>query len=119
MKNIELYDTTLRDGSQTEGISYSVYDKVRIARKLDELGIHYVEGGYPLSNPKDKAFFEELKRKPLKNAKLVAFGSTRRAGTKPEEDAGLKSLVASGARTSTVLGPARARGPAREPRGKP
>ncbi len=104
MKNIELYDTTLRDGSQTEGISYSVYDKVRIARKLDELGIHYVEGGYPLSNPKDKAFFEELKRKPLKNAKLVAFGSTRRAGTKPEEDAGLKSLVASGARTATIFG---------------
>ncbi|MCK5407994.1 MAG: citramalate synthase, partial [Candidatus Krumholzibacteria bacterium] len=104
MKNIELYDTTLRDGAQTEGISYSVYDKVRIARKLDELGIHYVEGGYPLSNPKDKAFFVELKKKPLKNARLVAFGSTRRGGVDPKADAGLKSLVASGARTATIFG---------------
>ncbi len=104
MNKIELYDTTLRDGSQTEGISYSVYDKVRIARKLDELGIDYIEGGYPLSNPKDKALFEELKKKPLKNARLAAFGSTRRAGAKPEEDAGLKSLAASGARTVTIFG---------------
>jgi len=104
MKKIELYDTTLRDGAQTEGISYSVHDKVRIARKLDELGIHYVEGGYPLSNPKDKAFFAELKKSPLKHAKLVAFGSTRRGGVKPEEDAGLKSLVASGSCTATIFG---------------
>jgi len=104
MKKIEIYDTTLRDGSQTEGISYSVYDKVRIARKLDALGVHYVEGGYPLSNPKDKAFFAELKKKPLKNARLVAFGSTRRAGIKPEQDAGLKSLVATGVRTAAIFG---------------
>ncbi|MGE5280423.1 MAG: citramalate synthase [Deltaproteobacteria bacterium] len=104
MKNIELYDTTLRDGSQTEGISYSVYDKVRIARKLDELGVHYVEGGYPLSNPKDKALFAELRKKPLKRARLVAFGSTRRAGVQAAQDAGLKSLVASGAAVATIFG---------------
>jgi len=104
MKKIELYDTTLRDGSQTEGISYSVYDKVRIARKLDELGVHYVEGGYPLSNPKDKALFAELKKSPLKHAKLVAFGSTRRGGVSARADAGLKSLVASGAPSATIFG---------------
>lgn len=101
---IYLYDTTLRDGSQTEGISYSVYDKVRIARKLDELGIHYIEGGYPGSNPKDKSFFAEFKKHPLKNAALVAFGSTRKAGIKACDDHGLKSLVASSVKVATIFG---------------
>lgn len=104
MKKIELYDTTLRDGSQTEGISYSQLDKIKIARKLDELGIHYIEGGYPLSNPKDKAFFQELKKNPLKNAVLVAFGSTRKAGVKPEDDPGLNSLIESSVKVVTIFG---------------
>lgn len=104
MNKIKLYDTTLRDGSQTEGISYSVFDKVRIARKLDELGIHYIEGGYPGSNPKDKAFFEEFKKQPLKNSKLVAFGSTKKAGVVAKDDHGLKSLVDSGVVVATIFG---------------
>jgi 2-isopropylmalate synthase len=101
---IYLYDTTLRDGSQTEGISYSVFDKVRIARKLDEFGIHYIEGGYPGSNPKDKAFFDEFKKHPLKTAKLVAFGSTRKAGVLPQDDPGLNALVESGVKVATIFG---------------
>jgi len=104
MKQIKLYDTTLRDGAQTEGISYSVNDKVRIAKKLDELGIHYIEGGWPGSNPKDKQFFKEMKKVKLKTAKLVSFGSTRRAGIKPEKDKNLKELALSGAKIVTIFG---------------
>jgi len=104
MNKIELYDTTLRDGSQTEGISYSVYDKLRIARKLDEFGVHYIEGGYPGSNPKDKSFFQELKKHPLKNSTLVAFGSTCKAGAPAESDHGLNSLVDSGVKVATIFG---------------
>jgi 2-isopropylmalate synthase len=104
MNKVEIYDTTLRDGSQTEGISYSVFDKVRITRKLDELGIHYIEGGYPGSNPKDKQFFNEFKKHPLKNAKLVAFGATRKAGIRPGEDHGLSGIVESGVLVATIFG---------------
>ncbi|OIO35574.1 MAG: citramalate synthase [Candidatus Omnitrophica bacterium CG1_02_44_16] len=104
MNKIELYDTTLRDGSQTEGISYSVFDKIRIARKLDDLGMCYIEGGYPGSNPKDKSFFNDLKKCPLKNAKLVAFGSTRKVKIAAKDDNGLKSLVESGAATAAIFG---------------
>lgn len=104
MGKIEIYDTTLRDGSQTEGISYSVSDKIKVARKLDELGIHFIEGGYPGSNPKDKAFFCELKKKPLKNAKLVAFGSTCKAGVSAKNDSGLKSLIDSQTEVVTIFG---------------
>ncbi|HQP92009.1 MAG TPA: citramalate synthase, partial [Candidatus Omnitrophota bacterium] len=104
MNKIQLYDTTLRDGSQTEGISYSVFDKIRIARKLDELGVHYVEGGYPGSNPKDKAFFSEFVKHPLKNSALVAFGSTRKAGVAAKDDHGMKSLVDSGVKVATIFG---------------
>lgn len=103
-KLIYLYDTTLRDGSQTEGVSFSVFDKVRIARKLDELGIHYIEGGYPGSNPKDKSFFDEFKKHPLKNAALVAFGSTCKAGIAAKDDAGLNALVESGVKVATIFG---------------
>lgn len=103
-KSIQLYDTTLRDGSQTEGISYSVFDKVRIARKLDELGIHYIEGGYPGSNPKDKMFFDEFKKHPLKNATLVAFGSTCKAGIDAKDDQGLHALADSGVTVATIFG---------------
>ena len=89
---IIIYDTTLRDGSQTEGVSYTVNDKVKITHKLDELGVHYIEGGWPGSNPKDKEFFEMMKTQKLKNSRLAAFGSTRRANIKPEDDANLKGI---------------------------
>jgi 2-isopropylmalate synthase len=81
-----LYDTTLRDGAQRAGISFSVEDKLKIARRLDDIGIHFIEGGWPGSNPKDVEFFARAKDLRLKHAKLVAFGSTRRAGIKAEKD---------------------------------
>ena len=104
MSKITIYDTTLRDGSQTEGVSYTVPDKLKITEKLDELGVHYIEGGWPGSNPKDKEYFELMKVRKLKNSKLVAFGSTRRSGIKPEEDANLKELIASQTPTVTIFG---------------
>ena len=104
MSKIVIYDTTLRDGSQTEGVSYSVNDKVKITLKLDELGVHYIEGGWPGSNPKDKEFFEVMKGKKLSSSKLAAFGSTRRANIKPEDDANLNDLVSSQTPTVTIFG---------------
>ncbi len=101
---IVIYDTTLRDGSQTEGISFSVNDKVKITEKLDDLGIHYIEGGWPGSNPKDEEYFKVMLKKKLKNAKLAAFGSTRRAGIKAADDVNLKALIASQAPTVTIFG---------------
>jgi 2-isopropylmalate synthase len=101
---ITIYDTTLRDGSQTEGISFSVKDKIKITEKLDDLGIHYIEGGWPGSNPKDREYFKSMKGKKLKNAKLAAFGSTRRANTPAAEDQNLKELVNSGTETVTIFG---------------
>ncbi|RMF91840.1 MAG: citramalate synthase [Methanobacteriota archaeon] len=89
---IKLYDTTLRDGAQSERISFSVEDKLRIAEKLDELGIHYIEGGWPGSNPKDAEFFQRAGSLDLK-AEVVPFGSTRRAGVKAGEDLNLKALL--------------------------
>ena len=77
MKKIQIYDTTLRDGSQGEDISFSVDDKLHIARKLDDLGVDYIEGGWPGSNLKDMAFFHRVSELPLKNARVAAFGSTR------------------------------------------
>jgi 2-isopropylmalate synthase (EC 2.3.3.13) len=79
MNTVKLYDTTLRDGAQTEGISFSVHDKVRIVKKLDELGIHYIEGGWPGSNPKDREFFRQMKKIHLKNSQLTALA--QRAGS--------------------------------------
>ena len=104
MPKITIYDTTLRDGSQTEGVSYSVNDKVKITLKLDELGVHYIEGGWPGSNPKDKEFFEIMKTKKLKTSQLASFGSTRRANIKPQEDANFKELIASVTPTVTIFG---------------
>jgi 2-isopropylmalate synthase len=101
---IKIYDTTLRDGSQAEDIAFSVEDKVRIARKLDELGIHYIEGGWPGSNPKDLQFFQEIKSAPLSSAKMVAFGSTCRAGVSPEDDSNLRALIEAGTETVTLFG---------------
>jgi 2-isopropylmalate synthase len=86
----KLYDTTLRDGMQQEGMSVSVDEKVRIALKLDELGIHYIEGGFPASNPKELAFFAQMEHEPLTNARLVAFGMTRRGRPAAEADDSLR-----------------------------
>src|SRR5581483_1211140 len=83
---VEIYDTTLRDGSQGEGVNFSVVDKLRIAEKLDAFGVHYIEGGWPGSNPKDIEFFAEAKRRTFHRAKLAAFGSTRRKNVKVDDD---------------------------------
>ncbi len=104
MQEIKLYDTTLRDGSQGEGISFSLTDKLRIAKKLDLLGIHYIEGGWPGSNPKDMAFFKEAMKIRFKKSEMVAFGSTKRAKISPAKDGNLKSLLSSGTKTVTVFG---------------
>ena len=104
MHEIELYDTTLRDGAQHEGISLSVDDKVAITRKLDLLGVHYVEGGWPGANPKDDQFFARAQDLRLRNATLTAFGSTRRAGADAGRDANLQALMASGAPVITLVG---------------
>lgn len=101
---VDIYDTTLRDGTQGEGVSLSVQDKLLISRKLDELGIDFIEGGYPLSNPKDATFFEEAKSMKLGHAKLVAFGMTRRKGIKPEDDTGLGALRNAETEYVTVVG---------------
>src|SRR3972149_6153068 len=103
---IELYDTTLRDGTQMEGISLSVEDKLKIARKLDETGVHYIEGGWPGSNPKDAEFFKRASKVQFKNAKLAAFGSTRKAGGKVETDANLKAILTAKTPVATLVGKA-------------
>ncbi|MBI5419869.1 MAG: citramalate synthase [Deltaproteobacteria bacterium] len=104
MKKVYLYDTTLRDGTQSEEISLSVMDKVAITEKLDDFGIHFIEGGYPGSNPKDKEFFDLAKRLRLSSAKLCAFGMTRRVGKKVEEDANMKALLSAETPVITVVG---------------
>lgn len=104
MKTVYLYDTTLRDGTQSEEISLSVLDKIAIAEKLDEFGIHYIEGGYPGSNPKDKEFFERARKMRWKNSAMCAFGMTRRVGKKVDEDSNMKALVAAGTPVITVVG---------------
>jgi len=104
MKKIKIYDTTLRDGAQAEGISFSIKDKISILKKLDETGIHYIEGGWPASNPKEEEFFEKAKKIKLKNAKLAAFGSTRRANMSAAKDSNLKALIKSGAKVITIFG---------------
>ena len=101
---IQIYDTTLRDGTQRKGISLSCEDKIRIAQKLDEFGVDFIEGGWPGSNPKDVAFFKKAREMDWQHAKIAAFGSTRRAGTTPEEDANLVALVESGAPVCTIFG---------------
>jgi len=105
LSSVQLYDTTLRDGAQTEGISFSVVDKLNIARKLDELGIHFIEGGWPGSNPKDVEFFTEAQKSlTLPYSKLVAFGSTRRLGVNTEADANLQALASAGVEVVTIVG---------------
>src|SRR5215470_16398334 len=92
-RRIEIYDTTLRDGTQGEGFNLSLQDKVLIAQKLDELGVDYIEGGFPGSNEKDRAFFSEVKAVKLKRAKICAFGMTRRRGMKAGDDPNMKALL--------------------------
>lgn len=101
---ISLYDTTLRDGTQREGLSLSVEDKLKIARLLDELGIGYIEGGWPGSNPKDVEFFQRVAEEPLRQARVAAFGSTRRVGSRCEDDANLRALIAARTPVVTVVG---------------
>lgn len=103
-KKIITFDSTLRDGSQAEGISFSVQDKLRIVKALDELGIDIIEAGNPSSNPKDIEFFAEVKRTELKHSRLAAFGATRKPGIKPEEDKNLLSLVNAGTAVAAVFG---------------
>ena len=104
MTRIEIYDTTLRDGSQGEGVNFSLEDKLMITRKLDELGFDYVEGGYPLSNPKDSEYFQRAAELDLKHAKVAAFGMTRRRGISAEDDVGMQALRDSQAPVCTVVG---------------
>jgi len=104
MTQVEIYDTTLRDGSQAEGISFSVEDKLRIVQELDRLGVHYIEGGYPGSNPRDEEFFERARKLHLENAKLTAFGSTRRPNRSAVEDRNLHQLLEAGTKVVTVVG---------------
>ncbi len=101
---VKIYDTTLRDGTQGEGVAFSMEDKVRLAQRLDALGIHYIEGGWPGSNPKDLRFFRRIQDVPLKHAKIAAFGATRRAGIRPEADPSLQALVESRAPVATIFG---------------
>src|SRR3989338_7666973 len=104
MKQVLIYDTTLRDGTQCEGISLSVHDKILIAKRLDQFGVHYIEGGWPGSNPKDMAFFHEVKRAGIKKAKVAAFGSTRRAHMKVSEDPQIKGLLEADTKVVTIFG---------------
>jgi len=101
---VEIFDTSLRDGTQSEHIAYSLSDKIEIAHELDELGVDYIEGGWPGSNPKDMAFFDQARLEKWNNARITAFGSTRHAKNKPEEDPNLKALTSSGAPVLIIFG---------------
>jgi len=103
-KAVKIYDTTLRDGTQGEGISFSVTDKLLIAQRLDRFGVDYIEGGFPGSNPRDISFFSEARKLKLTHAKLAAFGATRRAWVKPAEDTQLRTLLESEMPVLTIVG---------------
>ena len=106
MENSEIliYDTTLRDGTQGEHINFSAEEKLRIARRLDEMGFHYIEGGWPGSNPKDARFFEMAKGLSFRHARLTAFGSTRKPGIRPENCRNLRTLLKAGTPTIAIFG---------------
>lgn len=104
MRRIEIYDTTLRDGAQAEGISFSLQDKLLLTQRLDGLHFDYVEGGYPASNPKDAEYFQRIPTLGLCNAAVSAFGMTRRKGRRPDEDEGLAALLQAGTKTITLVG---------------
>ena len=103
-QKVAIYDTTLRDGSQREGISFSVADKIHITKLLDKLGVDYIEGGWPGSNPKDETYFEQVRELELKHSKVAAFGSTRRKGISPAADANIRALIAANTPGVTVVG---------------
>ena len=103
MKQIKIFDTTLRDGSQGAGISFSVEDKLKIASALDDFGVSYIEGGWPGSNPKDEEFFQLAKNK-FKHSKLVAFGSTRKKNSDIKEDENIKKITESGVKVVCIFG---------------
>jgi 2-isopropylmalate synthase len=102
--SLEIYDTTLRDGAQAEDVSFSAEDKVRVAQKLDELGVHFIEGGWPGANPKDIEFFRIMKTIPLKHATVIAFGSTRKASHAVQKDPNLQALLGAETKTITLFG---------------
>lgn len=102
--SIEIYDSTLRDGTQGEGVNLSLADKLALTQALDWFGVDFIEGGWPGSNPKDEAYFAEVKALPLQRAKIAAFGSTRRAKVAPADDDNLRKLAASGADVCTIFG---------------
>ena len=104
MKSLKLYDTTLRDGTQAEDIAFTVEDKIRIAKKLDELGIHYIEGGWPGSNPRDLQFFKEIKNYNLSQAKIAAFSSTAHPHTPPDKDKNIKEVLRAQTPVVTIVG---------------
>ena len=103
-RQIKIYDTTLRDGTQGEGVSFSMEDKVRLATRLDALGVHYIEGGWPGSNPKDLRFFRRMQDISFKHAKLAAFSMTRRAGVAAASDANMQALLEAGTPVATIVG---------------
>lgn len=103
-KNILLYDTTLRDGTQGEHINLSAEDKIKIAQRLDDIGFHYIEGGWPGSNPKDARFFNMIKKCPFRTSRLTAFGSTRRPQTRPEKDPSIEAILEAETATVTIFG---------------
>src|ERR1700686_4220528 len=104
MRRIQIYDTALRDGSQGEGVNFSLQDKLLLTERLDSLGFDYIEGGYPLSNDKDAQYFQRVRRIELAHAKICAFGMTRRKGVAADQDPGMKALVESGAAIITPVG---------------
>jgi 2-isopropylmalate synthase len=104
MRSIQIYDTTLRDGTQGEGVSLSLQDKLQITERLDEIGVDFIEGGYPASNPKDTEYFQRAKELRLSHAKICAFGMTRRRGMKPADDIGIQSLLAAETPVVTIVG---------------
>ena len=104
MRTIEIYDTTLRDGSQGEGVNFSLEDKLAITRRLDEAGIDFIEGGYPLSNPKDAQYFARARELKLRHSRICAFGMTRRRGMTAAEDPGMKALLDAGTSVVTIVG---------------
>ena len=102
--DFEIYDTTLRDGAQAEGINFSVADKIRIAEKLEAFGVHYIEGGWPGSNPRDMEFFVQARKRKFKRAKIAAFGFTRRKGVAVEDDAQIRMLLDAETPVITIVG---------------
>ena len=104
MRTIEIYDTTLRDGSQGEGVNFSLEDKLAITRRLDEAGVDFIEGGYPLSNPKDAQYFARARELKLRHSRICAFGMTRRRGMTAAEDPGMKALLDAGTSVVTIVG---------------